>query len=147
MPPLDYQTAREGGTERVEIDGRPSKSKYRVQASCGSLVKRIQVKTEQGRRHQVRLHCAQGLQTPILLDPLYGGRVIFSQLARKEDDTVDAVQRQQSRKQLIARLSQHRSAQQFCLHADTLVIPSVGIRVEAPHPDWWQSLEAELCLF
>ena len=118
-----------------DIDGRPAKSKYRVQkTSVGSLFARLQVKTEQGRRHQVRLHCAQGLGTPILLDPRYAGLAILSRLQSLSLE----------HKHLASRLAEHRAVQRFCLHADSLTIGGVGIQVKAPLPMWWQALEKEL---
>lgn len=124
------------GVIDLDIEGRPAVSRYRVKKSCGSLIKQIQVKTEQGRRHQVRLHCAEGLKTPILLDPLYGGLAVLSHLAPDKNDMNN-----EQKGMLIRQLSKHQSAQQFCLHVDTLAIPAVGIRVRSPVPCWWQFLE------
>lgn len=63
-----------------DIDGRPSESEFRIRKPIGSLAMRVRVRTEQGRRHQVRIHCSRGLHAPILLDSLYGGLALLSKL-------------------------------------------------------------------
>lgn len=110
------------GSINMDIDGRPALSKYHVQAKMGNVVFRVKVQTEQGRRHQVRKHCAEGLGAPILLDPLYGGEAVMAKLK-------------------IPVLPQHRAKQRFCLHASTLQIPQFGIDAKAPIPGWWLELE------
>jgi 23S rRNA-/tRNA-specific pseudouridylate synthase len=120
------KTLQQSGTIELNIDGRPASSAYDAQKAVGPLVTRIQVKTNQGRRHQVRLHCSRGLNAPILLDPLYGGQAIMYKL------------------KTVRSLSKNRAQQRFCLHADTLMIPEFGIDCQAPVPDWWLELEQDL---
>ena len=117
------------GSINLDIDGRPAKSTYYVEERFGDWVSRVKVYTEQGRRHQVRIHCAQGLKSPILLDPLYGGQAIMSSSKQFEN--------MQSLRKL-------RAAKKFCLHADRLAVPEEGIDARAPLPDWWQQLENEI---
>jgi 23S rRNA-/tRNA-specific pseudouridylate synthase len=121
------------GVIELDIDGRPAKSRFALQRALGRFA-RLKVKTEQGRNHQVRLHCAEGLKAPILLDPLYGGLAILSELQTQS----------LRRKQLSTVLANHRSEQKFCLHADSLDINRIGIQARAPLPEWWKSLEKEL---
>ena len=118
------------GIIQVDIDGRPAKSHYNVEKQVGPFITRIKVNTEQGRRHQVRIHCSQGLYAPILLDPLYGGgrQAILSKFKHLPQDRLDEL----------------LSAKRFCLHADTLSIDGFGFNVKAPLPDWWNQLENEL---
>ena len=118
------------GIIEVEIDGRPAKSYYNVEKQVGPFITRIKVNTEQGRRHQVRIHCSQGLHAPILLDPLYGGgrQTIISKLKNLPQERLDEL----------------LSAKRFCLHADTLSIADYGINIQAPLPEWWKQLEEEL---
>jgi 23S rRNA pseudouridine955/2504/2580 synthase len=127
-----------GGSVDLDIDGRPAKSNYRVEKQfLNSGIARIKVETEQGRRHQVRIHCSQGLQAPILLDPLYGGQVVMSSSSSK-------LHHLESSSSSLRKL---RAAKRFCLHADRLSIPEQGIDVEAPLPEWWQELEEDLMRF
>mmetsp|Transcript_11297 Transcript_11297/g.16596 ORF Transcript_11297/g.16596 Transcript_11297/m.16596 type:complete len:476 (+) Transcript_11297:12-1439(+) len=110
----------------VDIDGRPAESNYHLEQSfANGKVSRIRVQTEQGRRHQVRLHCAEGLSAPILLDPLYGGISAMLQLNAPAQELCRKIKAQKK----------------FCLHANSLAIPDYGIDVEAPLPEWWQELE------
>ena len=114
------------GTIQVNIDGRPAKSNYKIEKQFGTTAfTRIKVETEQGRRHQVRIHCAQGLRAPILLDPLYGGQAILSTVT-------------------LPLLSTLKKEKKFCLHADTLSIAKYDVNVQAPLPQWWKQLEADL---
>jgi 23S rRNA-/tRNA-specific pseudouridylate synthase len=116
------------GTIDLDIDGRPAISKYRVEQKYADGVARIKVKTKQGRRHQVWIHCSRGLQAPILLDSSYGGgEVIMSKLKHAE-----------------SALRESEAAKRFCLHADRLSIPGQGIEVTAALPEWWRQLEEEL---
>jgi 23S rRNA-/tRNA-specific pseudouridylate synthase len=106
-------------TITLGVDQRPAQSSYRVLERYGTLAAKLKVSTRQGRKHQVRLHCSKGLQTPILLDPRYGGEQI---MYRVNNSTV---------------LKECRAQHKFCLHADTLSIPNLNISVQAPTPEWW----------
>jgi 23S rRNA pseudouridine1911/1915/1917 synthase len=112
------------------IDGRPAKSHYSILlpaddqacvAALGARVTRIQIETQQGRKHQVRVHCSKGLHRPILLDPLYGGERSMYLV----DSSV---------------MRQARANKQFCLHADQLSIPAMGVHVSATIPCWWDEI-------
>jgi 23S rRNA-/tRNA-specific pseudouridylate synthase len=131
------QLANQNSSGKVScaIDGRPASSKYSVETSVGKHISRIKVETGQGRRHQVRIHCSEGLNAPILLDPLYGGQSILSTLLCQNEKG------EESHRGL---LTEARLAQKFCLHASTLKIDAVGIDAEAPLPGWWQQLEEKL---
>jgi len=128
-----------GGVIDTPIDRRPAVSRYEFETSVGSHLSWIRVETEQGRRHQVRIHCSEGLRAPILLDPLYGGQSILSTLLNQNDGD-DHRNERESRSLLI----QARASQKFCLHASTLRIDALGIDAEDPLPEWWQQLEKEL---
>lgn len=115
------------GQINLRIDGRPAQSSFVVLERYGKLAAKVKVTTRQGRKHQVRIHCSRGLQAPILLDPLYGGEAIMYHLL---DDSVAKT---------------CRARQQFCLHADTVSIPDLGIYdIQAPLPDWWQYIVEEV---
>jgi tRNA pseudouridine32 synthase/23S rRNA pseudouridine746 synthase len=53
------------------LKGKPSTTHYRVLEIVGNQT-RLEFKPLTGRTHQLRVHAAQGLQTPILGDRLYG---------------------------------------------------------------------------
>jgi len=119
------------GTIKLDVEGRPAMSSYEIETTLQQRnFCRIRVHTKQGRRHQVRIHCAQGLNSPILLDPLYNGQVAMKHLLNNEH-----------LKESLPRL---RAAQRFCLHADTLCLPNQNINVQAPLPGWWLKLEEYL---
>eukprot|EP00533_Pseudo-nitzschia_delicatissima_P002262 CAMPEP_0116103842 /NCGR_PEP_ID=MMETSP0327-20121206/14114_1 /TAXON_ID=44447 /ORGANISM="Pseudo-nitzschia delicatissima, Strain B596" /LENGTH=492 /DNA_ID=CAMNT_0003596007 /DNA_START=74 /DNA_END=1552 /DNA_ORIENTATION=- len=129
-----------GGKIVLPIEGRPATSQFVFETSVGKHLSRINVETQQGRRHQVRIHCSEGLRAPILLDPLYGGQSILSKLMRQNSSSDNKSGESRSRKLL----TKAREDQKFCLHASTLTIDAVGIDVRAPLPEWWQQLEEEL---
>ena len=133
------QPALGGGEIDIPIDSRPAVSRYTFETSVGSHLSRIRVETEQGRRHQVRIHCSEGLRAPILLDPLYGGQSILSTLLTENNGDV-----RQNERESRSLLVQARASQKFCLHASTLRIDALGIDAEAPLPKWWKRLEKEL---
>jgi 23S rRNA pseudouridine1911/1915/1917 synthase len=107
------------------VNGRPARSQY-------SILERYQSSSEDeseddasivefeiftGRKHQIRVHAAEVLGSPVWGDPLYGadnGRVSRSEIG---SDT----------------------SKRIFLHASRLKIPGLGIDVESPHPVWWQS--------
>jgi 23S rRNA-/tRNA-specific pseudouridylate synthase len=104
----------------LPIDGRPAQSSFVVLERYGKLAAKLRVRTYQGRKHQVRIHCSRGLQAPIFLDPLYGGEAIMYHLS---DDSS---------------CKECRARQQFCHHADALSMPDLDIHdIQAPLPDWW----------
>jgi 23S rRNA-/tRNA-specific pseudouridylate synthase len=127
------------------IEGRPARSRYTIETGVGKHLTRIRVDTDQGRRHQVRIHCSEGWRAPILLDPLYGGQSILSTLLKNtntsNNGSDDKNRRRHHRSGLLKR---ERTAQRFCLHASTLRIDALGIDAKAPLPEWWNELEEEL---
>lgn len=109
------------GTIQLPVDGKPAFSQFNVVSRYGQDAAMLRVKTLTGRQHQVRKHCAMGIQCPILLDGTYGREtgawIIASGIARGTDDR-----------------------QRFFLHASELSIKSVDVRVEADVPKWWDSV-------
>lgn len=114
------------GSITVPVDGRPAKSVCSVMERFGNFAARLKVETFTGRKHQVRVHCARGLERPILLDPLYGN----------ENDTDSRLS------EAVSNLT-NGNQQKFFLHASTLVIPECGVDVEAPLPLWWKDAISE----
>lgn len=119
------QLLSDRGVVVAPIQGRPAESSYMVQERISPNLVKVRVTTSQGRKHQVRLHCSKGLNAPILLDPLYGGRAIMINL----------------KSPMLARLCANG---QICLHSDSLCIPDFGIDVHDPTPQWWQDLQDEI---
>ena len=68
------------GGERVEADeedGREAVTFYRTIDRAGRKATWLALEPETGRTHQLRVHCAQVLGTPILGDGKYGGAEAF----------------------------------------------------------------------
>jgi 23S rRNA-/tRNA-specific pseudouridylate synthase len=103
------------GEINLPVDGRPAKSVYNLLERFDNGTAKIKMETLTGRKHQVRVHCAKGLQSPIMLDPIY--------------DSTDRVEKDDGR---------------FFLHASSLSIPEFGIDVEAPIPAWWAEVQNKL---
>ena len=61
----------ESGTIDLPVTGCPAHSTYQIEERYSSS-ERIRLETKTGRKHQVRVHCAQGLGAPIVGDVLYG---------------------------------------------------------------------------
>jgi 23S rRNA pseudouridine1911/1915/1917 synthase len=105
----------------IPVDGRPARSVYSILKRRGNDAISLQVETLTGRKHQVRVHCAKGLDSPILLDPIYAHNV----------ESPPA----------IANIA---TGGRFFLHASALVIPDYGIDVQAPLPYWWEEAISEI---
>ncbi len=54
------------GSITLDINGDHARSDYRVLSKCGVHASLVQFITYTGRKHQVRIHAASGLHTPIL---------------------------------------------------------------------------------
>ena len=101
------------------VKGRPARSQYmllkRYESSSdedsgdNALLAEFEIFT--GRKHQIRVHASEVLGSPVWGDPLYGD------IEKTDKD----------------------NSKRIFLHACHLTIPQIGIDVESPHPDWWQS--------
>jgi 23S rRNA-/tRNA-specific pseudouridylate synthase len=110
------------GRVSLPVDGRPAESTYRVLERYGTEAALVQVQTMTGRKHQVRVHCAQGLSSPVVRDTLYGDSATVCP-AWSVDDDDDGDEEQPER---------------FLLHASSLSIPALHLHTtEAPLPSWW----------
>jgi 23S rRNA pseudouridine955/2504/2580 synthase len=107
--------------EKVRVDkegGLSATTYYRVIETLGTRMAWLELNPKTGRTHQLRVHCAEGLKTPILGDGKYGGKDAFP----------------------LGRTSLH-------LHARALILPlSTGelITFEAPLPKDLQETFKEL---
>jgi 23S rRNA-/tRNA-specific pseudouridylate synthase len=122
----------------IPVHGKPAKSKYTilerysvVDDSGGAAVHGISqmktaalinVTTFTGRQHQVRVHCAHGLETPVIGDELYNGHT--SSIVSKD--------RRVQKKPALAKV-----LERFHLHASSLNIPCINETIYAPLPAWW----------
>mmetsp|Transcript_15535 Transcript_15535/g.23851 ORF Transcript_15535/g.23851 Transcript_15535/m.23851 type:complete len:443 (-) Transcript_15535:795-2123(-) len=105
----------DSGIITLPVYGRPALSLYEVEEHISQDIARLKVTTKTGRKHQVRIHCAKGLATPIILDEMY-------------DDSANPGKKSE--------------ANRFCLHASTLEVPSIQV-TEAPVPKWWEKVIQE----
>ncbi|KAB2833541.1 MAG: RluA family pseudouridine synthase [Caedimonadaceae bacterium] len=72
--------------EKVRVDireGAHATTYYRILDTLSTKVALLELTPKTGRMHQLRVHCAEGLKTPILGDGKYGGTEAFP-LGRKE---------------------------------------------------------------
>lgn len=109
------------GTIVQPLNGRPASSSYQVLEQFGQTAAKLRIKTTQGRKHQVRIHCSKGLDTPIILDQRYGGERI---MYRTQSD----------------RLKEARAHGRLCLHADTIGVPDLNLLVSSSLPTWWEDV-------
>lgn len=67
--------------EKVRVDqeeGVRATTYYRILETLGNRIAWLELAPKTGRTHQLRVHCAEGLGTPILGDGKYGGQEAFS---------------------------------------------------------------------
>jgi len=118
------------GTIDLPVHGRPARSHYQVLERYGGAAL-VRVETRTGRKHQVRVHCAEGLGWPIVKDTLYGGGTnkisSSSSKSEKKKKKTEAAKNKDDR---------------FHLHAASLQMPSLNNNtiIEAPLPSWWMPL-------
>ncbi|KAL7489690.1 hypothetical protein ACHAW6_015378 [Cyclotella cf. meneghiniana] len=155
----DDRTVAFEGVIDSPVDGRPAISKYRVVRTYGDPSRAeqdteptailLEVETLTGRKHQVRVHCANGLRRPIFLDPLYSvngkdpsANVKEGKNSRKEKSKNKGVSDLSNGDETIP-CAIHRVTgvkEQFFLHAQTLSISEMGLHVESPLPLWWDDV-------
>lgn len=111
------QGVPDAGTIDLPVHGRPALSLYQVEERSSDGKARLRINTKTGRKHQVRVHCANGLRAPIVGDNKYA-------LA------VDTESRQPKNKE----------KETFCLHASALQVPGLP-EIQAPLPIWWLKSE------
>lgn len=119
-PPPDQSMPDEGYID-LPVDGRPANSKYSILERYGTTAAMLLFDIYTGRKHQVRVHAAKGLASPVLLDQMYGSKEMTPLLPTDVVNAIDAKPR-------------------FCLHASNLSIPQYGICSTAPIPKWWDSI-------
>ena len=169
-------------TEKPTIDivspvqGRPARSQVSLleQFKCGkdseneiaectlvSSAALLLVKPSTGRRHQVRVHCAEVLKAPVLLDPLYtfnsdsrrqpSFSFLPSEFASQWEQATSSSSSSKAKdkrsktnqkpKNGLVRQSSPTSnlpqSQRIFLHASSLSIPRLKLHVQSPLPSWW----------
>ena len=140
------------------VDGHPAKSTYRM---IERFITNIPTKesfalgnvtTHTGRKHQVRVHCANVLKSPVVGDGLYGLKrenCGVSERSTKKGTKKgrQTVENETSRtlsviKSVLGELS--TTSSRFFLHASSLLIPSFGVNVNAEIPSWWEPVIDDL---
>jgi len=104
------------------VNGRPARSQYNLleryhsvsNDECEDDATLIEFEIFTGRRHQIRVHAAEVLGSPVWGDPLYSSN---DNVSKNGSDI----------------------SKRIFLHARHLTIPKLGIDVESPLPMWWQS--------
>ena len=112
------------------VYGRPARSMFTILERYESFFESeyegeaalVEFEIYTGRKHQIRVHAAEVLGSPVRWDPLYSNA----------NDNGDS-----------KRISSDSSGRIF-LHARNLVIPDLGINVESALPTWWQSTLSRL---
>ena len=122
VTPAPADSLASEGIIDLPVSGRPAKSSYNVLERYGNSAALVEFDIYTGRKHQVRVHAAEGLSAPVAMDDLYSGEF---------ESSIDGL------------FETNENKQMFFLHSSKLVIPEYGIDVEAPVPSWWEeSMEA-----
>jgi 23S rRNA-/tRNA-specific pseudouridylate synthase len=113
------------GVIEQPVHGRPAKTKYKViERNQLSGISLVEFEIFTGRKHQIRVHAAESLFSPVLNDGLY------DDMNENNGD--------------VANKPPKDSKESFFLHARRLTIPHLGIDVEATVPSLWQDKTTEL---
>lgn len=113
------------GTLDLPVDCRPAQSDFWVVEKREPDLALVEMKTLTGRKHQVRVHAASGLETPVLMDSVYG-------LNAQIPGDVEAI--------LANMVNTNDNREQFFLHAASLDIPRYGVSVSAKEPAFWRDI-------
>ena len=118
----------------LPVDGRPAISKIRQiqryeDETLGTLGALLHVEIMTGRKHQVRVHCAQGLGCPVLMDSLYGSP---DDMKQPHNGMRISVLRN-----ILTRPNDSKDDRLF-LHSHQLSIPEYGVQAQAPCP--WKGI-------
>lgn len=116
VSPAPSTTFSDEGTIEHPVDGRPAKSQYRIIQRLSQQAAILEFEIFTGRKHQIRVHAAQVLNSPVYMDAIYGN-------GEEQGDP---------------------SGEKFLLHASQLQIPKYHIAVNAPQPLWWEDVLAKL---
>lgn len=134
---IDMPIAKVSGKNKAYIsvaDGKPSMTSFKI-AENYKAFSLLMTRPETGRLHQIRVHL-QHLGTPLLVDPIYGGRDAFylSEIKKKY-----VVRKGKSERPLISRQTLHASSISF-------EHPSTGDPVEflSPMPKDMRATIAQL---
>lgn len=100
------------------VNERPARSEYKVIERFGDKAALGSMKIFTGRKHQVRVHCADVLSSPIIGDEMYGDASTNAMFAPDESQT---------------------DLNRLHLHASSLCIPSMNVDVHAPLPSFWST--------
>lgn len=142
------------GVIDIPVDRRPAVSKYKILSTYDdqtlstkkhqeSLAMLLEVQTLTGRKHQVRVHCANGLGRPIFLDPLYSStsnKVRNKHNVKNKSSKGDNAVLDDNEPIPAAILEAVGEKEQFFLHASAIKIPELDINVESSLPSWWNGI-------
>eukprot|EP00980_Cylindrotheca_fusiformis_P017148 scaffold5276_cov134-Cylindrotheca_fusiformis.AAC.15 len=121
VSPAPDQSLPDKGCIELPVGGRPARSEYTVLERYGAKAAMLHFVTYTGRKHQIRVHAADGLSSPVVFDDKYGS-------SASTDPLFDSLNEENGTKSMI------------CLHASSLSIPRYGIQSEAPIPAWWDPI-------
>lgn len=113
------------------IRGKSAISKYSIIKTYNANAIQLKVQTVTGRKHQVRIHCAEALGRPIFLDPIY---------SNNGNDHIEKIGGKISEMMPPHTEEGHR----FFLHASSLAIDEFGFDVSSKQPQWWKDILSQL---
>jgi 23S rRNA-/tRNA-specific pseudouridylate synthase len=141
------------GTIDSIVDRRPALSKYNIvgryndpsqsQEASEPAAMLLEVQTLTGRKHQVRVHCAEGLNRPIFLDPLYSDHNKSKPSTSRDRQSKQKVRAKPGEDKSMPPAIREAacSKEQFFLHASSISIPDIGLDdVHAPLPKLWKDV-------
>lgn len=152
---LENLSLKSTGMIDLPVDGKPALSSYTVEQfhATPPLAMTVRMNTFTGRKHQVRVHCANGLKRPLFLEPLYTNRQVQISDTKKgkkskSKQTSKPKSLNSDKSNVLASLAQIPSSIQeatknitpghrFFLHAHSLQVLFLGINMQATLPQWW----------
>lgn len=129
------RTLEQSGLISNSIRGKSALSKYSIIETYETNAIHLKIETMTGRKHQVRIHCAEALGRPIFLDPMY---------SNDESNYDDTGNMDKVKNKIFDLMPQHKEGHQFFLHASSLAIDEFGFDVSSEQPQWWRNILSEL---
>jgi 23S rRNA-/tRNA-specific pseudouridylate synthase len=131
----DCTTTTTTGAKTAKYDPMQHTNDNQIPTTRSRTAALLNVTTYTGRQHQVRVHCAYGLGTPIIGDDLYNNNHQHSRMTGQHP-----MKHAKKDHRRIAKLPSEVvpvPPERFHLHASSLYIPCIQETIYAPLPKWW----------
>ena len=145
------------GCITLTVHGQIAKSSYEVlhtwnnnnsnsssDSTSSTSISLVRLRAHTGRKHQIRIHCGDGLNSPILLDPLYNNNNNNNNKHEQKESHESILQTYHTNTKLNEKIvndnKNKKMGNTICLHAESLSIRNLDIDIKDSIPNWWYDI-------